>query len=412
MYGNAAILAALVLIYSAGAGRVGRSWLSGPIIFTGAGLILGPAGLNALRLPLTADDLRTLAELTLAMVLFSDAAHADLRVVRRTLGLPGRLLLIGLPLTILLGFLIGLLVFRQLDVLEVALLAALLAPTDAALGAPVVTNAAVPPETREALNLESGLNDGICVPVVLILLDLAVGTEIVGSTVRHIVMIVVEEIGIGAFVGLALTGGAVAILRLAIRLNWTSEHWLHIPMVALAALCFTAAQALGGSGFIARFTGGLLFGFLQGTRSPDLLRGASSTGEVLALLTWVLFGGPVLERLLPQMTWGTVLYAVLSLTVIRALPVFLSLAGTGMSVGTKLFIGWFGPRGLASIVFAVIVFDAGLPGRREVAATAACTILLSVIAHGVTANPLVGVLGRRHQSSRRAGIVLSPRPPL
>ena len=395
MYEDAAILAAVVLLYSAVAGRIGRSWLSGPILFTAAGLILGPAGIDALRQPLTATVLRTLAELALAMVLFSDAAHADLNVVRRTVGLPGRLLLIGLPLTIVLGFLIGLFVFPQLGLFEVALLATLLAPTDAALGAPVVTNTAVPATTREALNLESGLNDGICVPVVVILLELAVGTEVEGSTARHIAVVVLEEIGIGLLVGIILTAVAVAIFRRAARLGWTSEHWLHIPIVALAVLCFTAAQALGGSGFIACFTGGLLFGALQGARRPDLLSGASSTGEVLALLTWVMFGGPVLARLLPQITWRMVLYAVLSLTMIRMLPVLLSLARTGMGLRDKLFIGWFGPRGLASIVFAVIVFDAGLPGRGTVAATAACTILFSVIAHGMTANPLVTAIGRR-----------------
>ena len=397
MYEDTAILAAVVLLYSAGAGRIGRSWLSGPILFTAAGLILGPAGIDALRPPLTATVLRTLAELALAMVLFSDAAHADLNVMRRTVGLPGRLLLIGLPLTIVLGFLIGLFVFPQLGLFEVALLATLLAPTDAALGAPVVTNAAVPAMTREALNLESGLNDGICVPVVVILLELAVGTEIEGSTARHIAVVVLEEIGIGLLVGVILTAVAVVIFRRASRLGWTSEHWLHIPVVALAVLCFTAAQALGGSGFIACFTGGLLFGALQGARRPDLLSSASSTGEVLALLTWVMFGGPVLERLLTQITWRTVLYAVLSLTVIRMLPVLLSLAGTGMSMPGKLFIGWFGPRGLASIVFAVIVFDADLPGRGTVAATAACTVLLSVIAHGMTANPLVTAIGRQNK---------------
>ena len=400
MYEDAAILAAVVLLYSTAAGRVGRSWLSGPILFTAAGLILGPAGIDALRLPLTATVLRTLAELALAMVLFTDAAHADLSVVRRTVELPGRLLLVGLPLTIVLGLLIALLVFPHLDLLEAALLATLLAPTDAALGAPVVTNTAVPATTREALNLESGLNDGICVPVVVILLELAIGTEVEGSTARHIAMIVLEEIGIGLLAGVVLTALAVAILRRASRLGWTSEHWAHIPVVALAALCFTAAQALGGSGFIACFTGGLLFGALQGSHGPNLLSGASSTGEVLALLTWVMFGGPVLERQLPQITWRIVVYAALSLTVIRILPVLLSLAGTGMRLRDKLFIGWFGPRGLASIVFAVIVFDAGLPGRGTVAATAACTILFSVIFHGITANPLVTGIGRRMQGAK------------
>lgn len=395
MYLNAAILAAVVLAYSAVAGRVGRSWLSGPILFTAAGLVLGPGGLGLLRLGLTAADLRTVAELALAMVLFTDAAHADIGVVRRTVGLPQRLLLLGLPLTIVFGFAAALLVFPGLDPLEAALLATLLAPTDAALGAPVVTSKAVPPAIREALNLESGLNDGICVPVVVILLDFAVGREIAGSTLRHILAVAAEEIGIGLLAGVVLTVLAVVLLRLAARLGWTGAHWRHIPVVALAALCFTAAQALGGSGFIACFTGGLLFGSLRQDQEDDLLAGAASTGEVLALLTWIVFGSPVLGRLLPLFTWQTLLYAALSLTVIRMLPVFLSLRGTPIGRPERLFVGWFGPRGLASIVFAVIVFDAGLPGKETVAATAACTVLLSVIAHGMTANPLVRMMGQR-----------------
>jgi NhaP-type Na+/H+ or K+/H+ antiporter len=395
MYENAAVLAAVVLLYSAVAGRVMRSWVSGPIVFTCAGLLLGPAGMGVLQLQLTGADLRALAEISLAMVLFTDAAHADLSIVRRFAGLPERLLLIGLPLTIVLGFLVGIVVFPGLDLLEVALLAVMLAPTDAALGAPVVTNEAVPSATREALNLESGLNDGICVPVIVILLEFATGTEIQGSTAWHIVWVVVEEIGIGLLAGLVLTAIATAILGLTTRLGWMSEQWLHVPVVALAGLCFTAAQALGGSGFIACFAGGLLFGFLERERRLDLLGGASSTGEVLAMLTWLAFGAPVLGRLLGQVTWPVVAYAVLSLTIIRMLPVLLSLAGTGMSMGNKLFIGWFGPRGLASIVFAILIFDAGLPGRNTVAVTVDCTILLSVIAHGVTANPLVRAIRRK-----------------
>jgi len=401
MYENAAILAAVVLVYSAVAGRVGRSWVSGPILFTGAGVLLGPAGLGVLQLPLTGADLRTLAEIALAMVLFTDAAHADLSVVRRFVGLPERLLLIGLPLTILLGFLVGLALFPGLDLPEVALLAALLVPTDAALGAPVVTNGAVPAATREALNMESGLNDGICVPVIIVLLDLAIGTETHGGTAWHVISVVIEEIGIGLLAGLIPTALAVWMLRLASRLGWTSEHWSHIPVVALAGLCFAGAQALGGSGFIACFVGGLLFGFLQRDSRDDLLRGAATTGEVLALLTWIVFGGPVLGRLLTQISWPVVIYAVLSLTLVRMLPVFLSLTGTGMSIANKLFIGWFGPRGLASIVFAVIIFDAGLPDRSTLAVTADCTVLLSVIAHGMTANPLVRAIRRLGESDNK-----------
>src|SRR5262245_7866780 len=205
MYQNAALLAVFLLIYSAIAGRIERSFISGPIVFTVAGFILGADGVGVLRINITGEGLRLLAELTLAMVLFTDAANADFRVVQRNLGLPGRLLGIGLPLTILLGFLFAAIVFPSLDILEMALLAAMLAPTDAALGKPVVTNQAVPVIMREALNLESGLNDGICVPIVVILLGLVIGSHVEDGTVGNIVWVVVEEIGIGAFVGLALT---------------------------------------------------------------------------------------------------------------------------------------------------------------------------------------------------------------
>lgn len=398
MYQNAAIVAVVVLIYSAVAGRVARSWVSGPILFTGAGILLGPLGLNLLRLDITATDLRAVAEAALAMVLFTDAANANLSVVRRTVGLPERLLLIGLPLTIVLGFLLAVPLFPALDIYAAALLGTLLAPTDAALGAPVVTNESVPSETREALNLESGLSDGICVPVVIILLELAIGTEVQHSPFGHVVSVVVEEIGIGLVTGLALAVLAVGILRMAARWGWTSAHWLHVPVVALAGLCFATAQTLGGSGFIACFVGDLVFGYLH-DHPKDLLGGAASTGEVLAMLTWVGFGGPILARLLGQMTWPMMIYAVLSLTVIRLVPVFLSLLGTGMSTVTKLFIGWFGPRGLASVVFAVMIFDTDAPGKEVLAITAACTVLLSIVAHGATANPLISLLRDRRPSA-------------
>src|SRR6516164_9853937 len=212
---NAALLAVFLLIYGAVAGRIERSFISGPIVFTVAGFILGPDGLGVLHINITGERLRLLAELTLAMVLFTDAANADFAVVRRNLGLAERLLGVGLPLSILLGFVFAAIVFPSLDILEMALLAAILAPTDAALGKPVVTNPTVSPVMREALNLESGLNDGICVPIVVLLLGLAVGTQIEGGTMGHVARVVVEEIGIGLVVGLVLTWLDAAICRRA-----------------------------------------------------------------------------------------------------------------------------------------------------------------------------------------------------
>jgi NhaP-type Na+/H+ or K+/H+ antiporter len=369
--------------------------ISGPIVFTAVGFILGADVLGILRIHIDGEGLRLLAELTLAMVLFTDAANADFGIVKRNLGLPERLLLLGLPMTIVLGFLITAVVFPRLEVLEMALLAVILAPTDAALGKPVVTNPTVPAAMREALNLESGLNDGICVPIVVLLLGLAVGTQIEGGTVGHVTRVIVEAIGIGLIVGLALTWLTILMLRFAERRGWISEHWIEIPIVALAAACFAAAQALGGSGFIACFVGGLLLSGLGARHKQELLRGAGHMGEALALLTWVVFGGIVVARMIDRVTWQAVLYAVLSLTVIRMLPVFICLIGTRTSIADKLFIGWFGPRGLATIVFAVLVLDEHLPGNDTIMLAAGWTVLLSVVAHGVTANPLVRRISAR-----------------
>ncbi len=395
MYQNAAILAAFLLIYSIVAGRVERSRLSGPIVFTMAGLLLGPFGLGLVHLNLGAEGLRTLAELTLAMVLFTDAANADFDIVRRNIGVPERLLLIGLPLTIVLGFLAAKLVLPGIAPLEMALLAAMLAPTDAALGKPVVTNREVPAVMREALNIESGLNDGICVPIVVLLLGLAVETQIEHATMIHASKVVVEELGIGLAVGLVLTGLTVRILRFAAGKGCTSEHWEEIPIVALAAACFAAAQAIGGSGFIACFVGGLLLSGLRPAHKAELLGGAVATGEALALLTWVAFGVGALAQIIARLSWPVVIYAVLSLTVLRMVPVVLCLAGTGMRLANKLFIAWFGPRGLATIVFAVIIINEKLPGNDTIIAVAGATVLLSVIAHGVSANPLVKAIAGR-----------------
>ena len=395
MYQNAAVLAVFLLLYSAIAGRVERSWISGPIVFTAAGLVLGPVGLGALHLDVAAEGLRLLAEATLAMILFTDAANADLSILRRNVQLPERLLLLGLPLSILLGFGVAWLIFPGLGVLELALLATMLAPTDAALGKPVVTSPTVPAATRECLNMESGLNDGICVPIVVILLGLAIGTQIEGDAVSHVVRIIAEAIGIGLAVGAVLPCGAVLLLRWAKARDWVSAGWTEVPAVALAGSCFAVAQELGGSGFIACFTGGLIFGLLVRQDKHTILRGAENTGETLALLTWLLFGSLVVGQLAGRLSVPAVVYAVLSLTLIRMVPVFLSLLGTSVGPAERLFIGWFGPRGLASIVFAIMVFHARLPGNTTLMPTVAFTVLLSVIAHGVSANPLTRAIAAR-----------------
>jgi NhaP-type Na+/H+ or K+/H+ antiporter len=394
MYESLALLAGFVLLYSTIAGGVERSWISGPMVFTAFGLLIGPEVLDLLSFETDRETLKLLAELTLALILFTDAAEADLPVLKRVAGLPARLLLIGLPLTILLGFLSGLALAVDVSVLELALLATMLAPTDAALGKAVVSNEAVPTNIRQSLNLESGLNDGICVPILFLFLTLALDVEFDGDTWQFAFGLVAKQIGIGLAVGLVLTALAVELIKLAAKHHWLTTIWLQIPVVALACTCFATAQLLGGSGFIAAFTGGLLFGGLERRHNKLFLRAAEGAADTLALITWVIFGSAVIGQAIGNFSWRILLYSVLSLTLIRMLPVFLSLTGSKLTIRDKLFVGWFGPRGLASIVFAVIVLNADLPNSGTMAMVVACTVILSILLHGITANPWASAYGK------------------
>ena len=399
MYGNLAILAAFVFIYSLVSGGLEKTPFNGAVVFAAFGLVLGPLGLGLLSLEVDAEGLSLLAELTLAMVLFTDASNANLRELKHSFHIPKKLLLIGLPLTILLGFVGGFLIFDGLALFEIALIATMLAPTDAALGKAVVTNEGVPSNIREGLNVESGLNDGICVPILFIFLALATSTGAEGSTTMLALKLVTEAIGIGVAVGAGLTFLGARLLKQFADRGWVTESWRQLPVPALAVTCFAVAQWLGGSGFIACFVGGMLFGGLAKQHKHDLLLAAEGTGDTLALITWVVFGAAVVGQSIGAFSWQVVLYSILSLTIVRMLPVFLVLKGMNLTADEKLFMGWFGPRGLASIVFAVIVLNEHLPGGETISMTVVCTILLSVIGHGLSANPLVAALGARLRNS-------------
>jgi len=393
MYQELALLALFIFIYSLVAGRVERSVISGPMVFVVVGFLVGPSVLGWLNTDASNDDLRMLADLTLALILFIDAAHANLSVLERQIRIPSRMLLIGLPGVIALGFVFAAWLFDELTLYAAAILATMLAATDAALGKAVISNKSVPARIREGLNVESGLNDGICVPIVLFFVALAVSDgHSDGST--SALALVTREIGIGMAVGLGLALAGAFLLRWCWKRGWVTEVWTQLTVVGLAIASFAIAQSLHGSGYIAAFTGGLLFGYLAGDATHKLILAAEGMGETLALLTWLLFGaviGPVFKLF----SWNVVVYALLSLTVIRMLPIFLSLAGTGESNANKLFLGWFGPRGLASIVFAIIVINAEVPGAEYLATVVICTVVLSLVAHGVTANPLAKWIGRK-----------------
>ncbi|BDZ65182.1 cation:proton antiporter [Agromyces mangrovi Wang et al. 2018] len=328
------------------------------------------------------------AEIALVLLLFSDATRLDLRALRHQLSWPTRLLLIGLPLTMLAGFGVGLLVFPGMALASVALLAVMLAPTDAALGQKVVTDDSVPPRVRQSLDVESGLNDGLSVPVFLVVLSIA-NAELESGVASAIAGSMAAQIGWGLLAGVfaGLFGGA--LIRFADDRDWITPAWKQVLPLAAALLAFAIADQLGGSGFIAAFVGGIVFGRVAGPVRSVVTLLTEEAGELAAAVTWFAFGALALVLALPLITWQVLLYAVLSLTVVRMIPVGIALAGGGIRLPTIAFIGWFGPRGLASLVFVLIAASRGVPEQELVLTTVVVTVALSIVLHGLSSVPLV-----------------------
>jgi len=388
-YQNIVLFSSFLVIYSIFAGRLESRWINGALLFVLVGILIGPLALDVLQLPIRGPGIRLIAELTLAIVLFTDAANANLKVLRTFNWIPIRLLLIGLPLCLLLGWGFGLLLFQDMPWLEVAILATILAPTDAALGKAVVTNSAIPAPMREGLNAESGLNDGICVPILFILLAVVAPKDLGHSTITHALIVILEEIGIGLLVGVGLAYITAALMKSALKHKWNSTLWDQLTLTSLAVLAFAMAQQLGGSGFIAAFVCGLVAGHLLEKNKSTYLHSNEGFADILSVLVWILFGAIIITNTWPYFTWKTWTYAIASLTILRIIPVWISLLGTNLSRESRLFMGWFGPRGLASIVFGVIVFQHELVAKEQLIATVVSTVFLSVLLHGITANPWV-----------------------
>jgi NhaP-type Na+/H+ or K+/H+ antiporter len=382
-------VALIVLAYAAVSGRLAGTPVTAPMVFTAAGLVVGVDALGIVDLHTNGETVKLLAEATLAILLFGDAARIDLRALRGEYGVPARLLGIGLPLTIAGGLGAALLVFGSLDWPEALVLAVVLAPTDAALGQTVVTLAAIPSRVRQGLNIESGLNDGLCVPVFAAAIALASAEAgIIGD--HRAVTLVAEAIGYGVLFGVLGGGAAAAVVRVSVLRGLVQPTWLQVVPVAGAVLAYTSADAAGGSGFVAAFVGGIVFGGGRRRIGGEVGYLVEELGALLGAATFVVFGATLLEPALGHLSWSVVLYAVLSLTVVRMLPVAIAMLGTGARWRTVAFVGWFGPRGLASIVFAVLLVEetGELPHEGVLLATIFVTVGLSVLLHGLSAAPL------------------------
>ncbi len=381
-----AIVAIVVAAISLFRERLRTLPLTTPMLFVFAGMLLAPEALGVFDVEVDDELIAFTAELTLALLLFSDAARIDTTAASTTLTLPARLLGIGLPLSIAMGTVVTALLLTDLTWAEAALVAAILAPTDAALGEAVVANPAVPAKVRQALNVESGLNDGLVVPVIAVFSVLAADSELesAGTLVSEALLEIAIAVAVGVFAAAML---AMILPRIEQR-NWTDAEGFRIVALGIGVGAFAGSIALGGNGFVAAFVCGLVVRRLMGERVTKHAELAEDVSQVGAAVVFLLFGAlmvwPALEHISPLIA----LCALGTLTVGRMLPVWVALIGTHLQRPTIWFLGWFGPRGLASMLFGLLLLTDGEVDRPDqLFAIITLVVLTSVILHGITASP-------------------------
>ncbi|MDI6644287.1 MAG: cation:proton antiporter [Methanobacteriaceae archaeon] len=384
----------IVFVYSLISKRINKLPITPQMIFVIAGMFLATDFLSNMLINSDTGLILFLAELTLVLVLFSDASRIGLGALRKN-NLTLRLLSVSLTLTILFGIVIATLLLTDLSIWEAAIIGAVLAPTDAALGQVVVKNKKLPSLVRETLEIESGLNDGLAVPFLLLFLAWSIAKETF-SPVGFFIEAALAQIGFGVIVGLiiGLSGGWLVLK--AKKQEWMTQNFQRISLIAVALISWLLTDQLGGSGFIAAFVGGLATGYVLKDQVKNFISFTEEEGQFLNLFVFFLLGFIVLP-LIQDMTWQILLYALLSLTIIRMLPTAISLLGSKLKKETVLFMGWFGPRGLASIVLALIAIERQLnfPGEETFTLTVFTTVLLSVFLHGITASPLASVYAEK-----------------
>ena len=384
----------LIFTYSLVSRPLEQTIITAPVVFTLVGMIAGFLAPESQQGGFSLDLFLRLAEIGLVLLLFTDASRTDLTVLRSIWNLPVRLLSTGLLLTIFLGAVAAQLLFPRLSIWEAGILAAILAPTDAGLGQIIVNSPHVPLRIRQALNVEAGLNDGLSVPFLLFFMALAASDF--ASHDASMTRFIVEQLGFGTLVGLGigLVGGW--LLGVSSRRNWITETFQQIGVVVLPVLCLVLSEAIGASMFISAFVAGLAvqLGFKE--VSKHSVEFSEQWGQLINLSVFFIFG-VLVARGWQQFTTASILYGVLSLTVIRMLPVAIALIGTGLSRATVLFTGWFGPRGLASIVLGLVYLEqeTHLPGEPVIRVAVMSTVLLSIFAHGLSAMPGVDLYQRK-----------------
>jgi sodium/hydrogen antiporter len=405
-----AVISACFIVWGLVSARLERWNVSAPIAFVLLGLFVSHGPTALVHFNLHSSTIRSLAEIALALVLFADASRVNARRLWADMAVPARLLGIGLPLTIGAGTALAVGLFSGAGLWVAAALAAIVAPTDAALGASIMEDERVPGRVRRVLNVESGLNDGIATPFVNLFLAGAATAEAVhgASSAATAALDLLGGAAIG--IGVGVVGGV--LLTQARKYRWSTPGFVPLAVLALALFSYSASVLAGTNGFVAAFAAGMAFGTVSQRRDDEVLGFSEEAGVLMSLLVWFGFGAVMLVPGLDGATWRDVVFAVLALSVVRMIPVALSLLGTGLDRATVAFVGWFGPRGLASVVFGLIAVDTLAPAEAKVVlAAVTVTIGLSVLLHGVTASPLAARYGRaagRMHSARPEHAVAAP----
>ncbi|MEO1135933.1 MAG: cation:proton antiporter [Pseudomonadota bacterium] len=398
-------IALCIVFYGAFSGLLAKSVVSAPMVFMLAGLVAGQAGLGVFEIDVDNHVLEGFGELTLGLILFADAASTNSRRLVKDYRIPRRMLLLGLPLTIGFGTLFAVGLFPNLSWQEAALIAVILAPTDAALGYAVVTSKEVPERVRQSVLVESGLNDGLALPAVLLFAALSFAS--MDSEARGLdywLAFAGQQVIVGVLVGAAIGAVLGKLIHYADGKEWISHSFRNLTCIGVAILTLFCAHLAGGNGFIAAFVGGLVFGGFCSRRSSSLTNFVEEEGQLFSLVIFFIFGAALLPAALEFFTAFCVLYALLSLTVIRMAPISLSLIGLKLKMPTHAFLGWFGPRGLASILFLLIAVENEEMGRlSEIEAVVYVTVFLSVVLHGATAAPFSRLYGKTGAAKSDSG---------
>ena len=389
-----AVFLLLIFIIGLISRRLERTIITAPMIFTIAGMVLFFAAPVIVEKERHAETILLISEIALVLVLFTDATRIGLRAVTKSENLTDRLLGIGMPLTIIVGTITGKLLFTGLTIWEAAILATVLAPTDAGLGQVVVNSRLVPLRIRQALNVEAGLNDGLSMPFLMLFISLALVSHPLQNPDWFIFTL--KQVVFGVLVGLFFGWLGGWLMGKAEQRGWMAQSLGQLSLLALAFLAWGTAGLIGGNGFIAAFVAGLAVkrGFEDaGEQALDF---SEAWGQIFVAFVFFLFG-MIAASMLGNLGAKVVLYAILSLTLVRMLPVAIAMIRTRLKPATVVFMGWFGPRGLASIVLGLVYLEqkAALPGEKLIMLGMIATVLLSIFAHGISASPGIKLYARQ-----------------